>query len=70
MFNSFCFYLNRLHLMALAALLRWLGFFALPKCEKSYSDGSIVPGYEGWIEVPALGVVAFRRDDKTLQFRW
>lgn len=76
MFVNFCHMLNRLHLSGVAAGLRWLAFVLLPKAEKFYADednpdGVVAYGYYSWVDVPALGCVAFRRTgDRSLQFRW
>lgn len=65
-------HLNRFRLSRLVALLAFLILlvgrpFAT---ERTYSDNSIVPGYTGWVSLPFIGVIAFRRDDGTLQYRW
>ena len=76
MFLRLCWILNLLHLSYVAAGLRWVAYQSLPKKESFYADednpkGIVQYGYYSWIDVPALGCVAFRRTgDKSLQFRW
>jgi len=73
MFVNFCHGLNRLHLSGVAAGLRWVAFHILPRREEPYDDqpgGVVELGYQSWVDVPALGCVAFRRTDGSLQFRW
>lgn len=71
MFNTFCWVLNVLHLSWLAAFLRFaLHLILRPFArENLYSTGEVA-GYKSWFTVPLFGVVAYRRDDWTLQYRW
>ena len=73
MFNSLCWYLNGLHLTWLVSGLRfvlWVLVHTIIKRDGEYSAQDDVPGYRGWQGVPFFGVLAFRRTDGTLQFRW
>jgi hypothetical protein len=71
MFNTFCFYLNRLRLSWLVAGLRFALFVVLRPVvrEKRYGAGE-AGGYRGWWEAPGVGVLAFRTPEDTRQFRW
>ncbi len=35
-----------------------------------YDHPDQVGGYRGWYELPRVGVVAFIRDDGSVQYRW
>ncbi len=35
-----------------------------------YSDDSDTGGYKGWHELKGFGVLAYKREDDTLQFDW
>lgn len=50
--------------------IRWGLYRLLPRQTEEYGSECDVPGYLGWIDVPAFGAVAFIRDDGSLQFRW
>ncbi len=71
LFNSFCWYLNVLHLSFVAVALRYVLWFALrPFARERIYAASALTSYHGWIDVPIFGVVAFRREDGSAQFRW
>lgn len=71
MFNTICFYLNRAGLSRLAALVRLLlhMLFAWASVERQYTTPSNV-GYQGWVELPHIGPLAFRRMNGRLLYRW
>lgn len=71
MFNTLCFWLNVVRLSWLVAVLRVVlhMLFAPVATEARYDDPARV-GYQGWIEVPILGVLAFRRLNGALLYRW
>ncbi len=71
MFNTFCYYLNVIHLSRVAEGLRRLVAAVTPTVYKEYRgvQWSHGDGYRGWIESP-LGVVAFVPTDGKLQWRW
>jgi hypothetical protein len=68
MFNDFCFALNRLRLAWLVALLRCTLSLALRTWGGAYANPAQI-GYQGWIE-SRIGVLAFRRMDGGLLWRW
>ena len=71
MFNTFCWYLNVLHLSWLAAILRFVLHIALrPFAMSKQYAATDVTSYHGWVDVPVFGVVAFICEDGTLQYRW
>ncbi len=72
MFNTFCWYLNRLGLARVATALRFTLYVMLHPFvrENRYSDPEMQSSqYQGWLHVGRT-VVAFRRNDGDIQFRW
>lgn len=71
LFLNFCWVLNVLHLSLIPAFLRFaLHLILRPFAhENLYSSGEVA-GYKSWFTVPLFGVVAFRRTDWSLQYRW
>lgn len=67
MVNEICWRLNTWGFSFLAALLRLVLAVVLPTEEKFYDVETA--GYKGWVESP-LGVLAFRRAEGDLQWRW
>jgi hypothetical protein len=73
MFNTICWWLNRARLSVLVAALRWVLAGLLRPWQRCFvysAPPEQVAGYAGWLEVPGLGVLAFRRADGSLQWRW
>jgi len=73
MFNTICWWLNRARLSRLVAALRArvAGLLRPWQRVRTYAaPPAAVAGYTGWLEVPRLGVLAFRRADGTWQWRW
>lgn len=67
MFNTIFWHLNVWRLMALGRFVLYLIF------RRWVSTGMYEHtehGYLGWKELPVFGVVAFIRDDGSLQFWW
>lgn len=71
MFNTACFYLNIARLSWLVAGVRLAlhMLFAWACKEERYEKPSNV-GYQGWVELPRVGPLAFRRMNGRLQYRW
>lgn len=63
--------LNGLGLSGIAAALARLiyGLHRAECLERKY-DNAPAAGYIGWIEHPRYGILAFRRADGGLQFKW
>lgn len=71
MFNTFCWYLNVLHLSWVAAGLRFVlaVLFKRLTVERFYDHPTA--GYDGWLWLPYIGCLAFRRtNDQQWQYRW
>jgi len=71
MFNSFCYYLNVLHLSLVAEVLRRIVGAVTPTVYKDYGHvgvGAPHGHYKGWVE-SSIGVVAFVQDKGTFQWR-
>lgn len=56
----------------LKALYRWilLKVFRSAARKGTYDNPGQVGGYRGWYELPRVGVVAFIRDDNSVQYHW
>lgn len=64
--------LNRLKLAWLVAIVRVILHMLLAPLakEEQYAKPKRTGGYRGWVEVPFLGALAFRKLDGKLQYRW
>lgn len=71
MFNTICFYLTAWGFGKVVALVRFILFMTLRAWLKTgvYENPAEI-GYLGWKKAPVFGVLAFIRDDGTLQFYW
>lgn len=65
--NTVCFYLNVIRLSLVAALIRKAAALLLPTRYGAYAQPTA--GYAGWLDSRA-GVVAFIREDGSLQWVW
>jgi hypothetical protein len=72
-FLILCWWLNRLHLSSVPAVVRWIVFVALRSriVELAYEpETRQTSGYASSLALSKGFVLAFRRADGTLQFRW
>ncbi len=54
----------------IVAFVRWVLYklFQRQVIEHTYRSRTI--GFQGWLELPHFGALAFRQDDGSLQFHW
>lgn len=70
-FMRLCWFLDSIHMHYLAAALRVVAYWALRTTReaKPYKYPERV-GYLAWIEDKRVGVIAFVREDNSIQFVW
>lgn len=72
MFLKFCHWMSEHGHEQRVARWRWRllnGVLARFVREHRYGVGN-VPGYAGWLELPLLGTLAFRKTDGSIQYEW
>lgn len=71
LFLNLMFLLNLLRLAIFAGAIRFTLSKIVPTREVPYDNESVGrAGYYGWIESDLFGVLAFRRNDGSVQYRW
>lgn len=70
MFNTFCWGLNVVRLSWLAAALRRGAFVLLKPWARTWGYASPLEGWQGGIDVPGLGTVAFIDTTGRRTFVW